>query len=529
MAKVLWWDSHETVRYPLRLHEFLENWRAGLWYPRWGPNLLGGCGYPFFNFYGPSIFFLSAFFCLGSGGSTVLGLKLALVSLAALAALSSYAMVYGESEDRGAALVGAAVYVFWPYRCTNMYERGNLAEYAAYAFLPLAVWGYRSLLRARRPQAAVTAAAIAAVGHAGVLLGHSLIGFYTTELVGLFLLYQLGQKRRASWLVASAMVMALCLSAIYVLPAFLERHLVHVERTTWGPAKSYLNTISPALALGKFYTPGWPFVVATGLWLLTLALPARRAAAMRAAPWFGLAYLLWALLFHWAAPFWKALPFGPEMQFPWRILGFIGVLSAAGIGLLWKEWVSPSRSGLLLSSACLVLMPLSVLPQTRVTPSGPLLLEARAIRAENISTSTFDEYLPIRVGDNPRPARKGSAWSEDPHIQVQAVEFNGLDYRLNIQAQRAGEVVVGIYGYDGWKVSGDAWLTVGPEGFLRVCLRQPGSYQVRVFFGSTPLRSGAAWISLLSALFLIPLLRRVQVATGEPEPDNSNSARPCGR
>ena len=272
MATVTWWDSHDTIRYPLRLSEYQTCWQAGNLYPRWAPDLLGGCGYPFFNFYGPSVFFLSAALCLVTGSSQVLGLKLAVLGLALLGAVTSYAMAYGECAGRSAAMIGAGVYVFLPYRCTDLYERGNLSEYAAYAFLPLAVWGYRGLLRSQGRQQRVMAA-VAALGHAGVLLGHALIGFSTTGLVGLYLLYQASQRRKAAWMVLGTMAMACCLSAIYVMPAFCERHLIHSERTTWGPAKSYLNTVDPTAALEPFFTPGWPFFVTTALWLWAMTLP----------------------------------------------------------------------------------------------------------------------------------------------------------------------------------------------------------------------------------------------------------------
>ena len=118
------------------------------------------------------------------------------------------------------------------------------------------------------------------------------------------------------------------------------------------------------------------------------------------------------------------------------------------------------------------------------------------------------------MGDTPRPQRQGPAWSEDPHVRVQATERNGLDYRLSLEADQPGEVVVGIYAYPGWKVEGDASLGTGPEGFLRVAVAHPGHYQVRVYFGSTPLRTTATLISLLALLGLLPALGRLQAALG---------------
>ncbi len=501
-----WWDSHETVRYPLRVVEYLEGWRAGYPYPRWGPDLLGGCGVPFFHFYAPSVFFLASVPCLLFGCSPMLGLKLVIGGLALLASWGTYALAYSETRHRAAALLAALSYTYLPYRSSQLFERGNLSEYAAYALLPLVLLGHRQLLVQGRPLAAATLAALA---HAGVLLSHALSGLYTTGLLALWLLWQLRARPARALLGWCSWGLGLGLAAIYLLPAFFERHQVHSYMATFGPFKSYLNTLSWSQALQPSYTPGPLFLGFSLLWLASLTRPSWRAGWRRVHPWMALAWISYLTLFHWAAPLWRVLPFGTEIQFPWRLLGLVGLLAALGMAEGWAAAVPPSSGRNRWVGLLLLLGPLWLTAQLRVRPSGPLLLTPEAIRAENVSTCSADEYLPIGVSFSPRPYRPGPVWSLSRDIQVQLDSRNGFDHLLRVQAARPGEVAVGIYYFPGWRLEGGGMLVRGGDGFLRIVLPQAGSYALRLTFANTPFRNAATLLSLLSLVCMLPLLRAV--------------------
>ena len=507
-----WWDSHETVRYPLRVVEYLQGWRAGAVYPRWGPDLLGGCGVPFFNFYAPSIFFAASALCLIPGCSPMFALKLVTLILALGASWGTYALAFGETRHREASLLGALAYTYLPYRSLQLFERGNLSEYAAFALLPWVLLGYRQIFVQPRP---VAAAALAALAHASVLLSHALSGLYTTGLSALWLLWRARREPRAV-LGFTSWALALCLSSLYLLPAFFERHQVHSHMATFGPFKSYLNTLSWQQALEKSFTSGPLILGFTLLWGLSLLHSGWRQRWRRVHLWMVLACLTYLTLFHWAAPLWRTLPFGPELQFPWRLLGLVGLLAAVAIAEGWAATVAPGRSVPALLSLALLLGPLCLSAQRQVRPSGPLLLTPEAIRAENVSTCSADEYLPIGVSFSPRPYRPGPVWSLSPAIRAQLESRNGLEHLVSIQASQPGEIGVGIYAFAGWKLSGGGVLTHGSDGFLRIAVLQPGNYRLRLYFANTPFRNAATLLSMLALAALIPLLRAVERRLSSP-------------
>src|SRR5207302_8333367 len=122
-----WWASHEKYWYPVRVAEYVAAWRAGAWYPRWCPDLFGGYGYPFFNYYPPGVFaFAGALVALGL--STTAALKATVAAFACAGGAGAFGLIRGETRRSDAALVGALVFVALPYRATDLFVRGDLAE-----------------------------------------------------------------------------------------------------------------------------------------------------------------------------------------------------------------------------------------------------------------------------------------------------------------------------------------------------------------------------------------------------------------
>jgi uncharacterized membrane protein len=513
-----WWSSHEYIWYPVRVVEYLEAWRAGALWPRWGPDLESGFGYPFFNYYAPGAYFGAAVLVKLSHVSPQVALKLVVAIGSAIGAIAMYGLCLGETNRRDAALVGGAIYVALPYHCTDLFPRGDLAETLAYCLVPLALWAYRAIARAPDDRRAKVAF-VAALAHAAVLLTHTLVGLFLTELVGLYVVVQLVRERRSlpSWMAAAALILAVAIAAIYLVPAYFEQRLVHIERLVAGPYKSWLNTLDLKKVLhDPFFAPGLPFYVGVALWLIAWVAPRTRPAARRAATWWLPSLALFAILFNWSKPLWHVLPFGEQVQFPWRLLGFIGIFAAAGWSVLWAG-VVPDKPRVAVPLALLgvafagwSLRPhLVVKPLYRSIPVTP-----EFIRAARVTTVVMDEYLPKTVPDKP-PVRQGLAVSFDAQVTVKPSSVDGLHHLVDVDAPYPTEIVLGLLAFPGWKLRtlagpANATMYTDPDGLLRVTLPAAGHYQLGVWFGVTPLRGAAAAITLLALVLGYPLLRRLR-------------------
>lgn len=514
MFSVRWWGSHESVWYPVRVHEYLRAWDGGSWYPRWCPDFYGGYGYPFFNYYAPGVYFAAGTVAQVSGVGAISALKAVVVLLSALSAIGSYGFLHGETSRKDAALLGAACFVFLPYRCTDLFTRGDLAEYCAYCLLPWVAWAYRSIGtgRSRREVIAMCAAALL---HSSVLLTHTLIGMFTTEAVGLYMVFLVVRGRRPQALAcALCMGFALALSAVYVLPAFFERHLVHIDRLVGDRYVPWLNAVPPAALLDNpFFTPGWPFLIGAAVWLGSFLWSRTRSAAVRAAvPW-AVAIALVVLMLPRVVAIWKIMPFGAQVQFPWRLLGFVGLFAALGVAMWWADAWPRSRVAFGAAVASSVALSLLLHAQRTPVPGPAVPLRDADITAAFASSTVMDEYLPRAVTTPPTAPRTRLAWSEDPSVEVRVQEVDGLHYALDVTTPSPTTVTLAVFGFRGWHVR----TVVGPHevhrrvaprtGLLRLEVPQGGRYELVVHFGATRFRTAAALISLLALLGLIPAAR----------------------
>ena len=87
-----WFDqrlptTHEGYRYLLLSDWFTDAIAAGVWYPRWIPEMNGGFGDPEFVFYQPGYFFINALVSIGV--APLLLRQVCTLSLLSLAALSA--------------------------------------------------------------------------------------------------------------------------------------------------------------------------------------------------------------------------------------------------------------------------------------------------------------------------------------------------------------------------------------------------------------------------------------------------------
>ena len=94
-----------------------------------------------------------------------------MVLLASLASgLGMYALVFGETRNRYAALLAAMVFLATPYRNGNLFVRGDIGEFVCLGWLPVAIALYRAVALETWPGRARWWAAAAAICHVLALL-----------------------------------------------------------------------------------------------------------------------------------------------------------------------------------------------------------------------------------------------------------------------------------------------------------------------------------------------------------------------
>jgi hypothetical protein len=511
-----WFNSHENGAYPVRVVEFEAALRQGDLYPRWASDFYGGYGSPFFVFYAPLVFMAGAALSAVLG-SPVLGLKLWIVIASILAGLGVRFAVATETRRDDAAVLAALLYLSAAYRLTDLYIRGDIAEYTALAVLPWAVGAYRRVARAMPLETAAPSATLAVGAHAGLLYSHAIFGLWGTWLLGatcLVTTFELWQRRafRHVTTLWTAFALSLALGAAYLGPALVQKRYVHIAIATtdfYDPSNQLLAA-GRLLGIGQF---GLVPLVGAALALALVTMVVRRR---------GKAGLVWALaaaLFAFlsikqAEAFWMAqLPLTRFIQFPWRLHGLAALAAAFAVGCSWavlmkrRSWREPLALTVG-ATALLVTAPLCNVPEVMARGSFPT--SANEIR-RGMHHTTADEYLPLAVAKPPTvPVR--TLVTESPKLQVLDAFSHGTVHELELTSTGAARAELKLHMFPGWRVEtlqgpARAKLTTSKTGLVAVELPQAGHYRLRVRFGTSPVRLDFGLFSLAAALATWPLLR----------------------
>ena len=338
--------------------------RAGLWYPRWLPDLFMGFGYPLFNFYAPLTYYLG-----------VVVIRLGLDTYGALQTVTAGAVLVGTAGmfALATALLGtvprglfaAAAYVLAPYPFIhNLYLRGAVPEMWGLALVPWVLWAG---LRAYR-RASLAASVSLTLALSALVLLHNLSALIGAGLLVLWVTVLAAMDRHVAGIraVVAATVAALGLTAFFWLPALGERGLVQFELawTSYEEVSVWLydprtpvernwdfdlpNSQTP---IGPFdlhaaypYIDHAPFKPSLGqavLWgmgvlgVASLLWRRRRRQAVPIVLFLALAAITWWLTTKWSQGVWEMVALLRTLQFPFRLHSVIalGVAVAAAAAL----------------------------------------------------------------------------------------------------------------------------------------------------------------------------------------------------
>lgn len=323
---------------------------------RWVPDLGYGYGYPIFNFYGPLPYYVGGITHL-VGVDSLMATKIMFV-IGIL--LSGVTMFYFSKRWFGVVggLVSAVLYMYFPYHAVNIYVRGAVGEFFAYAFLPLLFMGIFSLWEDsnKTNKKIFSAIILVATGIFLTSISHNLSIFMVLVLLVPFVLGVLfftKKKIRFVTVVIIGLVLGFLLSAFYILPAFLEKDFTNVAsqvggganfsdhfvciKQYWSSQWGYGGSIKGCMdglsfALGKFN------IVLFGLVLVAIgfSMKQKKIGQQERIVIIALSLLAFALILTLGISVivWNAIPLMAYIQYPWRFINFIGLFFAFISGYL---------------------------------------------------------------------------------------------------------------------------------------------------------------------------------------------------
>jgi len=487
--------------------------REGVLFPRWIPELVLGRGYPVFNFYAPSTYYIAeGFVLLGLNYYWALIAAFALLVIAAGLGMFLLARDLFGKEQPLAALVAGTAYMYAPYLLTNVYIRGAIAEVGAQALLPWMLWAtWRLMSRTEQP---VRYAGLVALTLGGMVVTHNITSLFVPVLWAGFVLvswWQNGrQPSRLVW-VAVAGMGALAVSAFFWAPLVMERQylseVAYQVSATFLPRNVWTWREFLGTTFDFHYTFSVPFLL--GLVQVALAALGLLAARRRDPVWvfFVVVAVLAGLgISDWSLPIWLGSDILVIAQFPWRLLAFLSIPLALFAGGLVVAWHRPKlRIGagvVVLSLIVLANLPrldwLGFWPKGDVT-NGLAALAQFERDTGALGTSNAAEFRPRWAESDsllPMPNEAGRIDS----ILVEGA--SSYDLTAEVSSTSGGALRFSNFYFPGWQVLlDDKWsLQTYPStslGLLTVDL-PAGSHRVHLAWRGTSVQRWAGTVTLLA-------------------------------
>lgn len=288
---------------------FTAELRGGTIYPRWLSGSFDGLGAPVFYFYAPLAFYGVALAML-AGLATYPALLATFVAFHAGSGLAMHIWLKTLDGQRWPALAGALLYMALPYHLIDFNRRGALAEFAAFAIIPLVAIGIRRALQGRGPL-------VLALSYAALVVTH----LPTALLVSVLLIPPLALRSGVVsrlWIVAVALLLGIGLAAIYLIPALtLQDHSkIGLLWASYGFSPDVWNLLRP---------DRWPSASSGTVFGLVIVANAVTAACLiRRRAWFWpVVAIVNCLVAGALIPGFWSLPLMAKVQFPWRALSIV--------------------------------------------------------------------------------------------------------------------------------------------------------------------------------------------------------------
>jgi len=485
-------QGHDWAFELARVAEFSHAFGEGQYPPHWAPNLYGGYGSPVFLFYAPAFVALAAVTSLVFGSfATGASLAVILFSFIGVFAIRRlFAAIPGVDAQCGR--IAATLFALHPYLIGDKLIRNANAEFAALCLLPFALEGLMWI--ERQP---LRGAIVVAGGLAVSILSHNLTALVCLALLlgGALWLYGWRNAGRTWLALASGVAVGLLIAAFLWLPALVLQDAIRVDELTRGKFDFHgqWKPISEFFGYSQFFSAGalTPAALVFAAWV-----GARRTAHPIVGRRFLMGLLVAALIFiglqlRVSAPLWEFLPWLPLVQFPWRFMGPLALVSAVAVGVAAAPILTqrPNRIRAFAELGIFALCVANAWPQLagyRPLSAAQSEMIANAVQPENLrrgvlNVSVLDEYLPR--GAKPaawkRAARVGgrSVVAAEPAVEIELLEEKGSRIALRADAPAGTRLRLARWYFPVWEAELDGVpIPIEPNssGGIDVRLPAPG-------------------------------------------------------
>ena len=493
--------GHDGRGHLLLCRQFSLQFWSGELYPRWLMGTHHGFGSPTFFLYAPFPFFVTSliapfarWFADKPAGYVELGLSAVLALWCS--GIAAYFWLRRVCREP-AAVVGALVYLAIPYHVTvDLYMRAALAEFWAFAWMPLILYFTEGVVRRRR-----YALIGLAVSYALLVTTHLLTTLMFSPIPVAYALFlsKRGERLRSLAGLSAGLLLGIGLAALYLFPALEQQRYFSSERYLTDPIFRWQNNfphLDGRLLDRRGVWPSFGQFIAILVILSALAVACLAAIARGAARVFWLA-IAGASLFMMAqvsAPVWRLVPALANLQFPWRFQAVLAVaLAALAAEATWPISRKIALGGLI----SIALLWLAFFGRMFY------IVSVQDHRAGWDTEFSQDPFLNAWASPGAKETPMEQVRFESGEGTASVEKWAPRDIRLRLRCDRESRIVLHQFYYPGWKSS--VPVDASGEGLIRVTA-PAGEYELRVRLERGSMEKLGGWVSAISLAGLLLLV-----------------------
>lgn len=513
--------SADGISHARWAHSVSGQFWQGEWYPRWLSSANGGFGAPSFFLYPPLATYGAILFSPLAEGRDPNGWLIAGWSAVLAGILSSVTAYFWlrDLTNPGAALFGAALYTISPYHLAiDLYNRGALAEYWAFAWMPLVLLAVKGCVEDRR-----WAIPLLGIGYGLLVFTHlpTVVCFSWIVPLVVWFMSKPGERIGAFVRTGAGIALGIGFGAVYLLPAMFDKGkswIAVVDADPWFYYRNnflFVKLVSILEYRVRVLVLVLSLAAATALWgWLTRKFDTDSKRRRLALLYFLIGVGSFCMMTHVSIPVYEVFPFLKKIQFPSRFAGTLTVAMAAGAALAFP-FLRSLRIRVLVAAIALAWVGVDAWAASMAFSAWRKVPEERAINDRKTMDMQREVYHQwprpadsVRLGEiapleaflAAHPARLLVLTAEGATAVVESWKPRSIAIKVHSPAN--GLMTIGHFYYRDWQAhiegSGQkAPVTPSPEGLL-VVETPRGDYRlVLELIRDTPEQAGI-WISSVS-------------------------------
>jgi 4-amino-4-deoxy-L-arabinose transferase-like glycosyltransferase len=514
-----------------RVYEMTKALRDGMFPVRWSQDLGYGFGYPIFNFYDPFPYYVGGFIGI-FGADALLSTKIMMVLGIIFSSFSMY-LLAKEFWGRWGGVLSALFYIYAPYHAVDVYVRGDVAEFWAYAFLPLVFYGLWKIYKEGKWRYVV----ITGLSYTGIIISHNLTALMSSPFIFLFMLYlfvKVNNKKQKYYFLVS-LILGILISAFYSLPTILEMNYTNVLSqigggasfsdhfvclpqlwtSPWGYGGSAPGCVDGvSFMIGKYHIISAVIILILSITIIFSKkfnknfLAEKEKLSIIIITFVGFLFSIFFTL-EVSRPIWELVKPMEFIQYPWRFL-IMAVFFAsfiAGAIFLWinkliKNNLAIYVLGIVLSFLIVIVSAKFFVPQ-KFLPNSPENYTNNYALSWT-SSRISDEYMP-RNFQKPKNSSEVASFSNlnSEDLKLETINQKTQEINIKYRAIKNMQILLPLAYFPSWKafIDGNNINVYEGKKGIYVNLTQ-GTHNLRIIFIQTPFELLGNVVSLASILVL---------------------------